>query len=151
MKQPTLITSLKRLFFIVFAIQIVFFISFAFKWINLIRYAIEISDTLERYVILITLISIPGALKLFSMIVKKNNQSEDKQLMTSTYKKAFVTRFSILFLVATINIVLFGLTFKQNFMLCTLVTFTAYLFCYPSSSYLTKKEAPQIKHNNLEK
>ena len=151
MKQPTVITSLKRLFYIAIAVQVALFVSIAFKWINLVTNPIDISVTIERYVLLITLISIPGTLKLFSVIMKSSKDPEGELLATSIYIKAFITRFSILFLVATINIVLFALSFKQNFMLFTLVTFTAYLFCSPSTNYLIKKEASQINQNNIEK
>ncbi len=141
MKQESPLPFLKRVFFIAFGIQAILFIAVAFKQINILPDSGEISLTLERYVLLLTLISIPGALKLFSMIMEKNKHPEDKNETTKLYIKAYLARFSILFLIASINIVLYALSYRQNFMLFTLVTFTAYLFCYPSENYLNKKEA----------
>ena len=124
------------MFFIAFFIQIAFFVSFAFKWIYILSDGAGISVGVETYALLITLIGIPVALKLFSAMMSKNKHPEDDELTTALYKKAFITRFGILFIVATLNIILYAYSFKQNFMLLTLVTFTAYAFSYPSTNYL---------------
>lgn len=136
MNPKSTVSNLKRLFYIVFFIQVAFFISLAFKWINIASYVAEIPIALERYALLITLLGIPGALKLFSVIMEKSKNSDDSNFITSQYKKAFIARFGILFLVASLNIILYGFSFNQNFMLLTLITFTAYIFCYPSMGYL---------------
>lgn len=136
MKSNSTVSSLKYLFHIAIGVQIALFVSIAFKWVNLIPDSINISLTLERYVLLLTLVSIPGALKLFSIIMKKNKHIENKDVTNTIYTKAFIVRFGILFLVASINILLFAFSYNQNFMLCTLVTFTAYIFSYPSMNYL---------------
>ncbi|HTN68850.1 MAG TPA: hypothetical protein VLZ33_05245 [Dysgonamonadaceae bacterium] len=139
MKVKSVVPFLKRLFYISIGAQFVFFISVAFKWIEIMPDSTDISITLERYALLVTLISIPGALKLFSVIMKKNKQPEDEKTTNAIYIKAYITRFGILFLVASINILLFAISFKQNFLLCSLVTFTTYLFCYPTANYLKEK------------
>ena len=136
MKSNLVVQYLKWLFYIVFIIQAAFLISFAFKWINILPESAFISVVIERYALLITLIGIPGALKLFSVMLKKNKYPNDEVVTTSIYIKAYLARFSILFLVASINIILYGLSLNQNYMLCTLITFTAYIFTYPSASYL---------------
>ena len=142
MNATSVITSLKRLFFLVLAIQLAFFVSFAFKWIDISSFASGIPIVVERYALLITLLGIPGALKLFSLIMDKSIGSDDTESLTETYKKAFIARFGILSLVASLNIILYAFSFNQNFMLLTLITFTAYIFSYPSESYLNtaKKE-----------
>ena len=141
MKLESMIHSLKYLFYIAFGIQIIVFVSIAFKWIDLSSEAVTVPVTIERYALLLTLVSIPVALKLFFFIMKRNKNPEDESTTKNIYVKAFVTRFGILFLVASINILLFAFSFNQNFMLCTLVTFTAYLFTYPSANYLMSNEA----------
>ena len=141
MKQESPLPFLKRVFFIAFGLQVVLLIAVAFKQINILLDSGEVSFTLERYVLLLTLGGIFGALKLFSKIMEKNKHPEDINETTKLYKKAFLVRFSILFLIASINIVLYALSYRQNFMLLSLVTFTAYLFCYPSQNFLNKKEA----------
>lgn len=141
MKLESMIQSLKYLFYIAFGIQIIVFVSIAFKWIDLSSEAVTVPVTIERYALLLTLVSIPVALKLFFFIMKKNKNPEDESTTNNIYVKAFITRFGILFLVASINIILFAFSLNQNFMLCTLVTFTAYLFTYPSANYLMSNEA----------
>ena len=136
MNSKSVVQNLKCLFYIAFGIQIAFFISFAFQWITVLSNVADISVVGERYALLMTLISIPGALKLFSIIMEKNKKPNNEVATTSLYVKAFLARFGILFLVASINIILYGISLSQNYMLCTLITFTAYVFTYPSASYL---------------
>ncbi|NLZ96189.1 MAG: hypothetical protein GX921_10270 [Bacteroidales bacterium] len=122
------------MFYIALGVQAAFLVSLAFQWISISSDSTTISIALERYTLLITLLGIPGALKLFSLIMNKN--PKDNNPITVLYKKAFTARFSILFLIASLNIVLYGISLNQNFMLLTLITFTAYIFSYPSKSHL---------------
>ncbi len=142
MKSESVIRSLKLLFYTAFIVQATLFVSFAFKWIYISPYASNIPIAVESWALLLTLFGIPGALKLFSVIMNKNKNTEDERFTTTLYKKAFMARFGILFLVATLNIILYAFSFKQNYMLLTLITFTAYIFSYPSVNYLkvNKKE-----------
>ena len=140
MNSKTLVSNLKGLFYIALVLQVAFFVSFAFKWIDISPSSPLVSVVLERYALLITLLGIPGSLKLFSMIMNKNSHPEDKSITTDVYKKAFIARFGILFLVATMNIILYAISFNQNYMLLTLITFTAYIFSYPSDNYLSEVE-----------
>lgn len=141
MKSESMINSLKYLFYIAFGVQVIVFVSIAFKWINLSSEVIIVPVAIERYALLLTLVSIPAALKLFFFIMKSNKHPENERATNNIYMKAFIARFGILFLVASINILLFAFSFNQNFLLCTLVTFTAYLFTYPSTNYLINTEA----------
>lgn len=134
MNSKPIITNLKRLFYIAFGVEAILFVSFAFKWITLVPQATTIPYGVETWSLLITLVGIPGALKLFSVIMNKNKHPKDSDSTTAQYKKAFITRFGILFLVASLNIVLYALSFNQNFMLLTLVTFIAYIFSYPTEN-----------------
>lgn len=136
MKSKSIVVNLKRLFFGTLIIQAALFVSFAFKWIVIPFDISSVSVGMESYALLFTLIGIPGALKLFSVIMKNNKHPEDDDLTTELYKKAHLVRFGILFLVATLNILLYAFSYNQNFMLLTLITFTTYIFSYPSSSYL---------------
>ena len=139
MKSQSVIRSLKTLFLTTVGIQIAVFISFAYKLIVIMPEAGAIPVVLDRYALLITLISIPGALKLFSVMMKNNKHPEDISFTSTLYIKAFVVRFGILFIVSSFNIVLFAISYKQNFMLCTLLTFTAYLFAYPTANFMKVK------------
>ena len=131
MKSESMISSLKYLFYIAFGIQVIIFISITFKWIDLSREAIVVPVAIERYALLLTLVSIPAALKLFFYIMKRNKELQDENATNTVYVRAFIVR-----LVASVNVILFAFSFNQNFMLCTLITFTAYLFTYPSTKHL---------------
>lgn len=141
MKTKQIARSIKYFYYTAIGIQIIAFLSIAFKWINVMSDTVNIPLSVQRYALLLTLISIPGALKLFFIIMKKNNRPEDEKATYSFYVRAFTVRFSILFLVASINIILFAFSLSQNFLLCTLITFTAYLFTSPSVNYLNEHEA----------
>lgn len=124
------IINLKLLFYVAIGVQIILLIAIAFKWITLPLTDIPIS--LERYTLLITLIGIPSALKLFSVIMDKDTPINN----ISTYRRAFITRFAILFIVTSLNLVLYSISANQNFMLLTLISFIAYIFSYPSENHL---------------
>ncbi len=150
MKSKSLVVNLKRLFFGTFIIQAAFFVSFAFKWIVIPIDISSVSVGMESYALLFTLIGIPGALKLFSVIMNKNKHPEDVNLSTELYKKAYLARFGILFLIATLNILLYAFSYNQNFMLLTLITFTTYIFSYPSTNYLSVAKEEEEKERSEE-
>ena len=68
------------------------------------------------------------------------NKNPNNNSITTAYKKAFITRFGVLFLVASLNIILYAISLNQNFMLLTLITFTAYIFSYPSKGHLNASQ-----------
>lgn len=136
MNSKSVTTILKRLFYTAIIIQVALFVSLTFKWINVLPESTSISIGVESWTLLITLFSIPGALKLFSVIMEKNNHPENKNITIALYKKAFLVRFGVLFFTATLNIVLYAFSYNQNFMFLTLITFIAYIFSYPSEKYL---------------
>ena len=140
MNSQSSICTIKSLFYLVVGVQIILFISIAFKWIIVLPEYGTIPVALERYALLITLTSIPGALKLFSVMMKNNKHPEDISYTTTLYIKAFVARFGLLFIIASFNIALFAISYEQNFMLCTLLIFTAYLFAYPTVNYMKHLE-----------
>lgn len=129
MNSKKTIVNLKLLFYVAIGVQIILLVAIAFKWITLPL--TDISITLERYTLLITLLGIPSALKLFSVIMNKATPTNN----ISAYKIAFITRFGILFIVASLNIVLYSISANQNFMLLALISFIAYVFSYPSENY----------------
>lgn len=75
MKSESMINSLKYLFYIAFGIQVIVFVSVAFKWIDLSSEAIVVPVAIERYALLLTLVSIPAALKIFFLYNEKKTKS----------------------------------------------------------------------------
>lgn len=130
---------LKRIFYIGILIQVVMLILISFKVVN-IEQSQALSVVVERYSLLATLISVPFALKLFSVMMMKGKDMTDKAQQMALYSRAFLARYGILFAVAAINLVLFAISYNRNFLLCTLIIFTAYIFSAPSQAHITNKE-----------
>lgn len=147
MNQQRVINNLRIMYFIAIGIQVILFVAIAFRFLDFYPESTTISVVVERYALLVTLAGIPGALKLFSIIMEKKDKPNSTTNIQS-YIKAFMIRFGILFLIASANIVLYGLSLNQNYMLCTLIVFTAYLFTLPSDKYFTKEEIVEEESDN---
>ncbi|WP_101689703.1 hypothetical protein [Dysgonomonas massiliensis] len=100
---------------------------------------IESDIAFERYAIIITLASIPLALKLFHNMMSKT-KNLDAYATETIYKKAYFIRLGILDLAAIINIIGFHLFEATNFIYMTIVVLAAMLFCYPSSNIQKTEE-----------
>lgn len=103
-----------------------------FHVIDLSTSGIIITHVAEQYALMITLISIPVALKLFANKLKKFSEKTDKLLAIKTYKSAYYTRLGIITVVTLGNIFLFAISRNSNFMWFTIVMFIIYFFCRPS-------------------
>jgi hypothetical protein len=88
---------------------------------------------LQQYSILITLAAIPLALKTFANIIKRR---KDKEQLTQeaiiVYKKAFFLRLYFLDFVILANIILYAVSYNQNYFWLTVILFLTLLFCKPS-------------------
>ena len=99
---------------------------------------------LERYTILATILVIPLALKLFSMMIKKEppvSLAEDAiraENAIRTYKKAYYIRLYMISGVTLMNILLFSFSRNMNFLWLTVVLFLLFMFCKPSYPELMK-------------
>lgn len=99
----------------------------------------ESDITFERYAIIITLASIPLALKLFHSMMSKTRDI-DASNTEAVYKKAYFIRLGILDLAAMVNIIGFYLFEATNFIYMTIVVLAAMLFCYPNSNIQKTEE-----------
>lgn len=99
---------------------------------------LSVGTTLERYAIMITLIAIPAALKLFADRLKKTPRTSEVAETAKKYKKLSYMRLYTLSTVTMMNIVLLGFSRNTNFMWFTVVLFIIFLFCMPSSVELTR-------------
>lgn len=109
---------------------------------------IESSVTYERYAIIITLASIPLALKLFHNMISKTLKDNKNELI-ATYKKAYFTRLAILDIAALVSILGFFLYEANNFIYMTIVILAALLFCFPNKDLLADEEI-EDRENNLD-
>lgn len=111
----------------------------------------EVSIILERYVIVITIIAIPVALKLFAEMLKKTPPSSSTNFVVGKYKKATDIRLAILNTVTLMNILLYAVSKNMNFFWFTIILFIIYIFCkpsYPELISLIKTEKARKENNN---
>ena len=108
------INSLKNHFYIHVSVVIVLFLLIVFNVIPLPDYSQSIGLTVQTYSIMLTLIALPGALKLYSVNVKKK-QTEDKDKTVKYYRKIFFQRLYIVSFALLLNMILFGFTRVQNY------------------------------------
>ena len=116
---------------------------------------LSIGIIMERYAIMITIIAIPAALKLFADRLKKIPRPMETVEAGTKYKKLFYLRLYTLSAVMLMNIALFGFSRNSNFMWFTIVLFIIFLFCRPSLVELSNlSELPdsgqQIMHEPQE-
>ena len=100
----------------------------------------------ERYSIVITIIAIPAALKLFSEILKKVTPTSSVDIAMKEYKKAFFIHLYIINAMTLMNILLYSISQNMNFFWLTVVLFIVYIFCkpsYPELEGLMKKKEPE--------
>lgn len=126
------ISSLRLQYWLSIAVLASFFLLIIFDLIPFPFEKNDISVTLERYAIVITIIAIPAALKLFAVMLKKVPSSPDTELVVKSYKKASSLRLLIINVATLMNISLYAISGNMNFFWFTIVLFIIYVFCKPS-------------------
>lgn len=102
---------------------------------------------LQQYSILITLAAIPLALKTFANMIKRRSDKErSTQETIIVYKKAFFLRLYLLDFVILGNIILYAVSYNQNYAWLTVILFLTLLFCKPSYREL-EELIPQEKED----
>lgn len=94
--------------------------------------AVPVRVTVERYALIITIITIPAALKLFADRLKKIPRPSETEAALHRYKKISYLRLYMISGVTLMNIGLFTFSRNPNFMWFTVVLFIIFLFCRPS-------------------
>lgn len=111
-----------------------------------IRYSILAPNVmLERYGIMITIIAIPGALKLFQFFMNKQKKDNVGEYL-SKYRFYYIVRLIILELVCFFNILSLYITGSKNFMFMTIITIFALFFCLPQMGNV--REENEESENN---
>lgn len=95
---------------------------------------------LERYLIIISLGGIPGALKLFHWQSKKLAGSNN----LIKYKQTYYTRLFIIDLLFLLNIISLYLTGSNNFSFLAIVIIFALFLCLPSKSQIEDILEPEL-------
>lgn len=146
------IALLRTHYFTMIVALALFFLLVLFRALPLFPREEAVSVVLERYAIMISIIVIPLALKLFSEKIKKIPADTDAQTAVKKYKNAFFIRLYMVSAVTLGNIVLFGFSRNTNFLWMTVVLFIVFVFCKPSLPELMeithKPEPAQLKEEN---
>lgn len=102
----------------------------------------------EMYVIGLTLLVIPLALKMFADRVKKIPKEADNVKSVHSYKSAFLLRLYIVSFATLVNIILYAFSRNTNFMWLTVVLFVVFAFCRTSQSELESITEVEKNENN---
>ena len=131
-------------------ILIILFILAMFKLIPFFAEKHIVNIIIERYIIVITIIAIPGILKLFAHLLSKVPQGVDIDLAINKYKKAFYTRLYTISSLSLIDIALYDYSGNMNFFWITTVLFLLFIYCKPSFPELEKLVRPveEIEEDN---
>ncbi len=113
----------------------VLFLLVVFKLLGF-KTVIPVTTTAEMYAIVITLVAIPLALRMFADKVKRTAKETDKSKAVQSYKNAYFLRLYMVNIVTLGNIVLYALSRSQNFVWLTVVLFVVFAFCKASQSEL---------------
>lgn len=104
----------------------------------------------ERYAIILTLIAIPAALKLFSVMTGKL-QDLPKQEKNKKYISYYILRIIILDMAAAVNIIGFYLYESTNFVYLAVIVMFALCFTFPGKAYnMLKIENKQSENKEEE-
>ena len=136
MSQTNLLTAtirqLQLHYWIIFSSLGLFLLLILFQLIPYWQESRPVSIILERYLIVITLIAIPLALRMFASKLKKSPLPLTSEDARNRYKKASLLRLYILSAVTLLHIVLFGISRNMNFFWFAILLFIVFLFCRPS-------------------
>ena len=131
-------------------ILVILFLLAMFKLTPFFAEKQAVNIIIERYIIVITIIAIPGILKLFAHLLSKVPQGVDIDLAIDKYKKAFYTRLYTISSLSLINIILYDYSGNINFFWITTVLFLLFIYCKPSFPELEKLVKPfeEIEESN---
>lgn len=102
----------------------------------------EDSVIFERYAIIITLGSIPLALKMFHSYISKA-KSSSFEVYQRKYKHLYILRIVIFDIVALMNIMGYYFSGANNFLYLATVIILAIAFCYPSKDIIENPDSDE--------
>ena len=110
-----------------------------------------VNVTLERYLIMVTLIAIPASLKWFAHRLKKSDRPMLMEDARNQYRRIYYVRHYTLAMVTLFHICLYGISRNTNFFWFTVVLLIIFLFCRPSPVELESLMEEPSKKDDREK
>lgn len=140
------IKSLKTHYFLNVLFLVALFLLALFNFSPFNADDINVSITLERYVIIVTMLVIPLSLKYFAHRLKKIQRPAEASEAIQKYKKASSLRLYALSILTLLHILLFSISRNTNFLWFTVVLFIVFFYCKPSEDELQSlMEQPEIE------
>jgi len=102
----------------------------------------------ERYAIILTLIAIPGALKLFSVLINKKKDTSPDQFL-KRYLQLYMFRTGVLDLVVIVNLVGFYIYESVNFVYLISIAILAICFSFPVKFTLSQDKNTEDTDINI--
>ena len=154
-KMNKAVALLKRHYYGHFIFLALLFLLVLFRVVPLLSDTPLINITLERYVIMISIIAIPLSLKHFADRLKKLPRPLDSDVAVRRYQNVFYLRLYTISAVTFMHILLFGFSRNTNYLWFAVVLLIVFLYCkpsYPELAGLTEapgvvKSGENIPHN----
>lgn len=134
-KIDQLVLLLKIVFFGWWSIVIILYILGKCGYLSLegmVEPKSQMEYMLETFCYALVIVSIPLAMKLFSICTTKNMKQKSPEQALETYKKWGIIRLVIISLAGVSAEILYFASYNMSCGVCTLIAMTATLLCYPS-------------------
>lgn len=137
----TIVRKLKLQYGLFWAIPILLIIAYETDLLPVGRYADnpQMMYVLETVGILITVVCVPAALKLFSVVLKKRINEVHLNEALSKYVFWSGMRLAILEIAVMLNIIIYYLVFSNVGAFCALIALTASVFCLPGEKRMCEE------------
>lgn len=138
------IKRLKIHYFVHVSVAILLFVLVYFRVFAFAELSSSISLYVQQYAIILTLIALPAALKIYSNKIKKI-QKTDRNIAIQSFRRIYFTRLYLVGFAVFINVLLYGMTRIQNFAWLAVISMAVYAFCLPSCDDLFQLTRPTSK------
>lgn len=138
------IKRLKIHYFVHVSVAILLFVLVYFRVFAFAELSSNISLYVQQYAIILTLIALPAALKIYSNKIKKI-QKTDRNIAIQSFRRIYFTRLYLVGFAVFINVLLYGMTRIQNFAWLAVISMAVYAFCLPSRDDLFQLTRPTSK------
>lgn len=138
------IKRLKIHYFVHVSVAILLFVLVYFRVFAFAELSSSISLYVQQYAIILTLIALPAALKIYSNKIKKI-QKTDRNIAIQSFRRIYFTRLYLVGFAVFINVLLYGMTRIQNFAWLAVISMAVYAFCLPSRDDLFQLTRPTSK------
>lgn len=102
----------------------------------------------ERYAIILTLVAIPGALKLYPVLLNKKKDISAEQFL-KRYFRIYMLRAGILDLAVVMNLIGFYIYESVNFVYLVCITILAICFSFPVKFSVSQDKNADINLNDV--